>query len=187
MRLLEISPVWWHFIFYIKHPILYFKVVFVNNLFPSWCFSDIRFQSALSLRAWDYKHATNERVQMKNLLGELEPDSDMNKALEETLYVWWNVHPFSLVCVLSLSFREPENFLLKHFLPFSFQISVVLPCLKSGGNSQSHCSKFQRLPDKNNDRKKVRTFIPASCRFGLQIVGCHSPGTCPNKQVPERL
>lgn len=53
------------------------------------------------------------KVQMKNLLGELEPDSDMNEGLERSFKVWWNVHPCSFSCVLSLSlsFREPENLL----------------------------------------------------------------------------
>lgn len=60
------------------------------------------------------------RVQMKNLLGELEPDSDTNKGLEET--VQWNVHPFSLSCALSL--LESQKIFCKHFsfiFPSKFQ------------------------------------------------------------------
>lgn len=107
MRLLEISPVWWHFIFYIKHPILYFKVMFVNNLFPSWCFSDIWFQSALLLRAWDCKYATNAGSKWKICWENWSQIKIWTKAWKR-LYVWWNVHPLSLACVLSL--LEPDFF-----------------------------------------------------------------------------
>lgn len=187
MRLLEISPVWWHFIFYIKHPILYFKVVFVNNLFPSWRFSDLWFQSALLLRAWDCKYATNAGSKWKICWENWSQIKIWTKAWKRLCVCGGMcIHSALHVCFL---FQRARFFLNENFpflSPSKFQWFPLSPPKNPVAAHKVIAPSFTGcLMRIMTEEKKGRILIPASCRLGLQIGGCPSPGTSPDKQVPD--